>query len=149
MQQRHDELEYKAAEPSTGLFSWRRIPGTSALAMTNLLAAGLFFDNEFFDISNVHVIARAIMPHEMWASLFAVSGLLLLYAAFTRRLLFLNIGGAISLFVWTAISVAGISSWMTGQTELSPIAGALFFWMMAGQASMLIVPLVGRGRSTA
>lgn len=134
----HDEI------PKPGEFLWRRIPGTLALAMTNLLAAGLLLDSSVFDTSAVLIIARTVMSANMWGALFLLSGVTLLVATVNRKLLWLNIGSTISLFSWIAISLAGIMAWFFGEVELSPIAGGLFFWMMAGQAAMLVVPLIGR-----
>lgn len=145
-QQRAEELINHAHEPSVGFFAWRRIPGTTSLALTNLLAAGLLFDNSVFSQASVLIFARTLAPAWVWGAAFLVSSIALLIAVFTRRLGWLNLGGSISLFAWTAVSVAGIVAWFTGEVELSPVAGGLFFWMVAGQASMLITPLLGHGR---
>lgn len=145
MMLRADELS--AAQPGPGRMAWRRVPGTAALAGTNLMAAGLLVDHSSFDASAVHIIARTLMPAQAWGALFLISGVCLVVAAITRRLVWLNVGSVISLFAWTAISLSTFAVWLAGDVSLSPVAGALFVWMVAGQASMLIVPLLGDGAS--
>ena len=143
MMLRADELD--AAQPKPGRMAWRRVPGTAALAGTNLMAAGLLVDVGSFDASSVHIIARTLMPAEAWGALFLLSGVCLVVAAITRRLGWLNAGSVISLFAWTAISLSTFAAWLGGDVPLSPVAGALVVWMVAGQAAMLIVPLLGDG----
>lgn len=135
-------MEREDEVPPPGYFLWRRIPGTGALAITNLIAADLLFSPAQYEVSPVFTVARMIFPSEVWAFFFGLSGLFLLIAVLTRRWFWLNIGSVMSLFAWTAISVAAFSAWLLDDVQLSPIAGALFFWMIAGQAAMLIVPLV-------
>lgn len=144
---RAEELIFDADEPEHGRFAWRRVPGTAALSITNLLAAGLLMESSVFETTPFLVFARTISPAWVWGALFLASGVMLFIAALTQRLVWLNVGSVVSLFVWTAICVAGLSAWFTGQVALSPIAGALYFWMMAGQAAMLFTPLIEHVRS--
>lgn len=140
--ERAEELILDADEPGHGRFAWRRIPGTAALASTNLMASGLLLESSVFSATPYLVYVRTVAPAWMWGVLFLLSGITLLIAALTRRLVWLNVGSVVSLFVWTAVCTAGIAAWITGQVTLSPVAGALYFWMMAGQAAMLFTPLV-------
>ena len=139
---RSKELILQTDEPGHGRFAWRRVPGTAALAFTNLMASGLLLESSVFETTPFLVFARTISPAWVWGALFLVSGIVLFIAALTQRLVWLNVGSVVSLFVWTAICLAGIAAWFIGQVALSPIAGALYFWMMAGQAAMLFTPLV-------
>lgn len=139
---RAEELIFDADEPGHGRFAWRRIPGTAALSITNLLAAGLLMESSVFETTPFLVFARTISPAWVWGSLFLFSAITLLVAVLTRRLVWLNVGSVVSLFVWTAVCLAGIAAWFTGEAELSPVAGALYFWMMGGQAAMLFTPLI-------
>ena len=126
-------------------FHWRRVPGTAALALTNLIAGLLLFDiDQFSDVMILGYLTRAGGPY-IWGALFMVAGLLLTVACVTRRWMPLNVGSVLSLFAWTATSLAIIAAWLTG-TRLSPVGLALAVWMVAGQATMLITPLIARGR---
>lgn len=75
-----------------------------------------------------------------------VSALLLAVAAVTRRWTPLNIGGALSLFVWSTTGLAIVLLWASGGPGISTIALAMVWWSIAGQATMLVVPMVSRGR---
>ena len=140
--ERAEELVDKADEPGRGKFAWRRIPGTAALSITNLMASGLLLDARVFEVTPYLAFVRTIFPARAWGALFLFSGVTLLVATVTQRLWWLNVGSVVSLFVWTAVCLASGAAWFTGQIDLSPIAGALYFWMMAGQAAMLFTPLV-------
>lgn len=148
MKRRADDLadELAAAEPASGRMLARRIPGTVALAVTNLMGAGLLIDNAEFELNPLHAVARAFLPAEAWGALFTVAGVCLTVAVFTRRLIWLNVGSTVSLFAWIAVSLSLMAVWLAGDVTLTPLAGALLMWMVAGQASMLFTPLLGRGR---
>lgn len=124
----------------------RRIPGTLALALTNVMGAGLLVDTRQFDRITVHEISRSFLPAQAWGALFAVAGICLLVAALTRRIGWLNVGSTLSLFAWTAVSLSVLTVLLAGDAALSPVAGALFVWMVAGQAAMLFTPLLGDRR---
>lgn len=147
---RAEELDAEVNDPPPGRFNWRRIPGTSSLAITNLLASGLLVTEYDFNIVAVHTVARTLMPTWIWGLLFLLSGLTLVVAVASRRWIWLNIGSAISIFTWTAMCLSALASWITGAVDLSPIAASLFFWMLSGQVAMLITPLLGtHGRPAA
>ena len=126
-------------------FHWRRVPGTAALAATNLVAGLIIFNiDQFAEVMIMTYLTRAGGPY-VWGVLFLVAGIALTVACVTRRWLPLNIGSVVSLFAWTATSLAIIAAWITG-TPLSPVGLALAVWMVSGQATMLITPLIARGR---
>ena len=126
-------------------FHWRRVPGTAALALTNLVAALIIFDiDEFAHVLVLGYMTRAGRPY-IWGFLFLTAGIALTVACVTRRWLPLNVGSVLSLFAWTATSLAVVAAWLTG-APLSPVGLALAVWMVGGQAAMLITPLVARGR---
>ena len=140
--------EDRPARP--GRMPVRRRPGTAALAATNLIAATIALD----PTSWTTIIALRYMGGDrtgvLWAGLFAASGLLLFAACVWRRWWQLNVGGVISLFVWTVVSVSIILVWASnGGSRISPIAVAMAWWMPAGQATMLMTPLMGRTRGVA
>ena len=133
-----------------GRMPTRRVLGTAALAVTNLIAATIALD----PTSWTTIVALRHMGGDrtgvLWAGLFAASGLLLAAACVWRRWWQLNVGGVISLFVWTLVSVSIILVWaFNGGSRISPIAIAMAWWMPAGQATMLMTPLMGRTRGVA
>ena len=133
-----------------GRMPTRRIPGVAALAATNLIAATI----ALAPTSWTTIIALRYMGGAtagfVWATLFAAAGLLLSAACVWRRWWMLNVGGVISLFVWTVVSVSIILVWaFNGGSRISPIAIAMAWWMPAGQATMLMTPLMGRTRGVA
>jgi hypothetical protein len=132
-----------------GRMPWRRIPGTTALATTNLIAAGLILDVGIFTSVSALAYLHRVVDAAVWASLFAISAGMLIAAVIWRRWWALNIGAALSLGLWTATGISVVAAWVTGSTVVSPIALALVWWMLAGQASMLIVPLLDRTRGEA
>lgn len=131
-------------EPQPGRFTSRRVPGTAVLGVTNLIAAQILLTGDTFVEAEALVYLRQIGSEFAWGASFAMSAVLLLVACFNRRWSLLNAGSVISLFVWTAAGVSLFAAWLTGNALLSPIALALAFWMVAGQAAMLVVPLLGR-----
>lgn len=151
LEQRADELINVAAKDETppGRFHWRRVPGTLSLAVANVMSAGVLLDTRIFNTADIHVYSRALAPAWVWGTIFLAAGLFLTAAVMTRRWFLLNIGSALSLFVWTAISVAAMLAWLFGRVEVSPIASALLLWMTAGQAAMLITPLVAPATESA
>lgn len=131
-------------EPQPGRFTKRRVPGTAVLGITNLIAAQILLVGDVFGGAEALVYLRQIGSEFVWGASFAMSSALLLAACFTRRWALLNAGSVISLFVWTAVGVSLFAAWLSGNALLSPIALALAFWMVGGQAAMLVVPLLGR-----
>ena len=130
-------------------FHWRRIPGTAALAITNLIAGMLVFDlAPFSDVVILAYIARFGGP-QVWALFYLFAGVMLTVACATRRWVWLNMGSFVSLFVWTATSLAIATAWLTSPAGLSPVGLALAFWMVGGQAAMLITPLIAPTRGPA
>lgn len=127
-------------------FHWRRVPGTLALALTNLIAAALVVFSTTFEVAPVTVKAAGVAPAWVWGVLFGISGAFLALSVVTRRWTHLNIGSALSLFLWTFMLSQVLLGWLTGHFTLSPVAVALMFWMFAGQATMLFAPLWARGR---
>jgi len=143
---RAEELIAASDEPSPGRFHWRRVPGTLALAITNLIGAALLFDITRYAGTPVLFYIHRFGGTAFWGAVFLLSGVFLLAAAVTRRWLPLNLGSFLSLFGWSATSIGVIMTGIIGSTTLSPVAYALAFWMVSGQATMLITPLVARGR---
>lgn len=130
-----------------GFFHWRRVPGTLALAITNLIAAGMVVEHDAFGYSIDGVFGSYYLITN--GVLLLIAAFLLLIAAVTRRWLPLNLGSFLSLFVWSSISFRIIALWLAHEISLAPLEAALLFWMIIGQASMLFVPLITRGRWTA
>jgi hypothetical protein len=124
------------------IFSPRRIPGTLALAGTNLIAAWSVIDDQAFRVSPLFSSARSLMPVWAWAALFALSAAGMIAAALARSLTLLHIFGGLSFCLWTII-ITGIlwMKYVDRDLVVSPIALGLFFWALAGQASMLLAPL--------
>lgn len=116
------------------------------LAITNLIAGLLLFYPGNFENSLVNSVAASLAPASIWGGVFTVSGILLISATILRDWRMLNIGSATSLFAWTFVCVSSLVAWYLNDIKLSPIAFALFFWMFAGQAAMLFVPLLAKGR---
>lgn len=127
-------------------FHWRRIPGTLALATTNLIAGLLILDKEAFETNIVTSSAASMAPPGFYASLFLMAASTLFLATIMRNWSLLNIGSGTSLFVWTFVSAAIVIAWASGTLILTPLALALLFWIVVGQATMLFVPLIARGR---
>lgn len=143
---RAQALEDAADDPDAGEFHWRRVPGTAALAATNLIAGLIVFDiDAFVDVLVLDYLGRAGGP-VFWGAFFLVAGLFLGASCIRRKWWLLNVGSTVSLFAWTATCLAIVAAWFTGTAGLSPVGLALAFWMVAGQGSMLITPLVARGR---
>lgn len=132
-------------DPRPGRMHWRRVPGTSALAITNGIAALSIFDFDVFTDVLVLSYLASWGGAALWASLYLTSAVLLTVAAITRRWLPLNIGSVLSLFAWSTTGLAIVLLWASGGSGISPIALAMVWWMVAGQATMLAVPLMSRG----
>ena len=132
-----------------GRMPTRRVLGTAALAVTNLVAATIALDPE----SWTTIVALRYMGGDrtgvLWAGLFGASGLLLAAACVWRRWWMLNAGGVISLALWTLTSASIILVWVFNGAEISSIAIAMAWSMPAGQAAMLMTPLMGRTRGVA
>lgn len=127
-------------------FHWRRVPGTAALAVTNLIAALVLVDASAFNDATALVFVRTFGGPNIWGFWFATAGVLLTVAALSRRWWALNVGSVISLFAWSAVCVAVVAATVVGEASLSPVALALAWWMFAGQVAMLIAPLLFHGR---
>ena len=123
-------------------FSTRRLPGTIALAITNLIAADVCRNPSALESSPIHVINVELLPARVWGALWLVAGIGLIVAAVTRRQHTLHLFGGLSLAVWSAISAGVITAWVTGQAHMTASGLALLWWMWAGVASMLLVPLI-------
>jgi hypothetical protein len=111
------------------------------LGITNLIAGLFVFDLVVFSETFISIYLDQIMPVKAWGLLFLFSGLTLTGATMYRRWWLFNVGAALSLFLWGAVTISIFASWLADRTSLSPIALALAWWMLAGQMSMLIVPL--------
>ena len=121
----------------------RRIPGTLALATTNLMASAIGYNSQsYMDIGVLRYVQR-ITPFPVWSGLFALSGSLLIAAVLTKRWSVFNVGAALSLFVWATVTLSIFAVWFRGGT-LSPIGLAMAWWMLIGQVSMLATPLVNK-----
>ena len=141
---RHDIRRAADPPPRPGRMHWRRIPGTVALAVTNALAALSGLDLSVFQQIMVLAYLDRYGGGAFWAGLFAASAVLLAVAAITRRWWPLNVGGALSLFAWTSTGAAIVATWAAGEAGISPIALAMVWWVLVGQATMLAVPLLDR-----
>lgn len=127
-------------------YHWRRIPGTLVLAITNIIASLLLWFPVEFERSALLQIPASLAPAWVWGLSFLLCGLSLLASTIWRRWVLLNIGSAMSLFLWTFMTTAVIIKVIFGSPMVSPVAFALFFWMFAGQVAMLFVPLWAAGR---
>jgi hypothetical protein len=127
-------------------FAARRIPGTAALTLTNLVAGLIVFNLARFNTEFVLSYLGTWAGPSVWGGVLLTSGLFLAGACVTRRWLLLNVGSVLSLFAWTAAALALLGAWLSDTVQLSPIALGLWVWMVAGQAAMLITPLTLRGR---
>lgn len=129
-------------------FHWRRIPGTAALAVTNLIAASLMLFGDAFEVADITSKSAAVAPASTWGGMFLLSAIFLIASIFNRKWVYLNIGSAISLFLWTFMVAQVAFAVLVGATDVSPIAFALLWWMWAGQVTMLFTPLWTRGRGS-
>ena len=141
-----DAHQVPPAAPVSNRMHWRRIPGTLVLAITNFIASTIALSPDVFEHTPVLFYVGRIANSIIWGSLFLLSAIFLTLGALTRRWLPFNIGAAMSLGIWTAIGAAILLSGITGTAEFSVIATAIVFWIVGGQATMLVVPLVSRGR---
>lgn len=133
-------------DPRPGRMHWRRVPGTVTLAIANGIAGISLLDlDAFTDVLVIAYLSRWGGP-DLWAGLHVVAAVLLTVAAITRRWWPLNVGGALSLFAWGTTGVAVVLLWASGGPGISPVALAMVWWMVVGQATMLAVPLIRRGR---
>lgn len=124
-------------------FRARRIPGTLALAITNLIAAFVLADQDSMRDQRVHRVAIDMAPPWLWGLLFLVAGVGLVAATLTLRRFLLHAFGALSLLGWVGITVAAmLSDLLDNSFEFSPLALALFVWMLLGPLAMLLVPLL-------
>jgi hypothetical protein len=131
-------------DPRPGRLPLRRVPGTAALGATNGIAALIAIDSEAFStVLSLAYLQRAA-GERVWAAAFAASAVLLTAAVIGRRWWTLNVGASLSLFLWVATGMSIIATWASGEAPISSIALAMVWWMIAGQASMLIVPLLDR-----
>ena len=125
-----------------GRFGARRIPGTLALAITNLIAADALRSPSTLESSPIHAVNVELLPARVWGALWLIAGIGLIVAAITHRRHTLHLFGGLSLAVWSAISAGVITAWVTGQAHMTASGLALLWWMWAGVASMLLVPLI-------
>jgi hypothetical protein len=124
------------------VFSVRRVPGTLALAFTNLIAALSFVDSTAFGNAPLFETARDTAPLWVWAGAWFCSGLGLIVAALRRSLAWLHFSGGWSFAIWTAMTVGIAYGHFTDPAvDVSPVAAGLLWWVLVGQASMLIAPL--------
>lgn len=124
-------------------FRARRIPGTLSLAVTNLIASFVLVDQDAMNGQPIHEVAVNMAPPWLWGLLFLVSGVGLVVAACTLRRALLHGFGALSLLGWVGITVASFLSDLTDSSfQMSPLALALFVWMLLGPLAMLLVPLL-------
>lgn len=133
--------EDRVAIYMTNQMPLRRIPGTLALGITNIIAGLFAFNLNSFTDTFVSAYLTQIFPIGVWGVVFLASGFTLVGSTIYRRWWLFNIGAGMSLFLWAAVSFSIFASWFSGRTLLSPIALAMAFWMLVGQMTMLIVPL--------
>lgn len=120
----------------------RRAPGTTVLAITNLIAATTIINHDWYGGVQALQYLTVWVPPIVLNSLFLFAGLFLTAAVITRRWWVFNVGAGLSLFVWTATAGSIVFSWALTEGSYSPIAVALAWWMAAGQAVMLFAPLL-------
>jgi hypothetical protein len=126
------------------VFSVRRIPGTLALALTNLTAAWAWFDQSV-RTSALFQVARDTAPLWVWCLAWAGSGLGLLVAIGRRSLAWLHVAAGISFATWAALVIGiGYVGATNSDVTISPIAKAMFLWVLVGQAAMILAPLAFR-----
>lgn len=143
---RHATRRAADRDPRPGRMHWRRIPGTAVLAITNGIASLTLLDLDVFTDVLVLTYLASWGGASLWAGLYAASAALLTVAAVTRRWWPLNVGGVLSLFAWGTTGLAIVLLWGAGGPGISPIALAMVWWTIAGQATMLAVPMLDRGR---
>jgi hypothetical protein len=125
------------------IFSPRRIPGTLALALTNLIAAWSWFDDAGFRESSLFRVARDFAPLWVWVAAWTVSAVGLVVACCRRSLLILHLAAGLSMATWGAM-VAGIfwAKWFDRSLMVTPIAQSLLAWMVLSQLAMFLAPLL-------
>jgi hypothetical protein len=124
------------------VFSVRRIPGTLALALTNLVAAWTFVDDQSFRTSALFQVARDTAPLWVWCLAWAGSALGLLVAIGRRSMTLLHVAAGVSFATWAALVIGiGYVGATNPDVTISPIAKAMFFWVLIGQAAMILAPL--------
>lgn len=136
-----DKRATRAEEQPRRFFPFRRVPGTGSLALANLVASILLVSPDVFDVGAVNSVAAGLAPSWVYGLVFFQAGAWLTLSLFTRRWTHLNIGSAISLFIWTFYVGLVVVSVMQGNVTFSPVAYALLVWMIAGQYTMLFSPL--------
>lgn len=122
----------------------RRVPGTAALATTNLLAGSIVFNYKAYESTQALLYLQKYVSLAVWGSLLFLSGLILLLSIVNRKWITLNIGACVSLFVWGTVALGMFMTWFRASSTLSPIAMALAWWMLTGQLAMLAAPLTVR-----
>lgn len=125
-------------------FSVRRIPGTLSLAATNVVASMVVVDQSRYQQSPVLVGAREFLPWQAWFALLFGSGVALVAAVVLRSLRVLHVAAAVSMGVWLAVVSTMIAAYLFGMIDpltMSPLAWALYLWMILGQASMILAPV--------
>lgn len=128
-------------------FSPTRIPGVFALAATCLVMSWSWFDDETFRTAPLFLHARQLAPLPVWTTVWAICAVGLLAAAITRRAALLNIFGALAWASFVTLTVGVMWTERVDHTvDLSPIAHALFFWLVAGPGVLLVPPLWSRCR---
>jgi len=122
-------------------WSVRRVPGLMALSATNLLAALIAWNPDSYAGSPIQSAARAMMPAQAWAALWLTSAVGLLVAIPMRSTPIATAAGGFSLAVWVGHVGAAVSTAVTNHAvNPSPIAWALWLWMIGGQAAMVFAP---------
>lgn len=127
-------------------FHWRRIPGTLALAFANLIAATTLRDPDSMTNGAIHRVNVDLLPARVWGALWLVSALGLFAAAVTRRYALLHIFGAMSLAVWSAVVTGALVAIVKDDLPVSGVALALIVWMIVGPLTMILTPLISKGR---
>lgn len=122
-------------------YTIRRIPGVVALAVTNLVAAWSWFDDASFRTSVLFEPLRNLAPLGVWAVAWTLAGAGLLASVVRRSLTILHLFGGLSFTIWAAVVAGTMVQHVVGTVHLSPIALALYAWLLLGQASMLLAPM--------
>lgn len=136
-----DERVTRAAQQPRRYFPFRRVPGTASLAFANFIASMLLIAPDGFDVGAVNSVAADLAPSWAYGLGFFFATFFLTLSLFTRRWTHLNIGSALSLFMWTFYVGLIAASVIQGLVTVSPIAYALLAWMIGGQYTMLFSPL--------
>jgi hypothetical protein len=106
-----------------------------------------WFDDSAFRTAPLFLHARQLAPLSVWTAVWAVCAVGLMAAAVTRSAVLLHIFGGVAWASFTALVVGVMWTDRVDNTvDLSPIAHALFFWLLAGPGVLLVPPLWSRCR---